>query len=99
MEYLPWVLLGLKAAPQEDSNIPSAEMVYSLSLILPRQLCSPLEDTSQEIVEEVHSIASFTPLSTRPVTTEAESSSVVEALKTSSHVCVFRGVSSPLAPR
>jgi hypothetical protein len=66
VEYLPWVLLGLKAALQEDSNIPSAEL------------------------------ASFTPLSTRPVATEAaESSSVVEALKTSSHVCVFRGVSSP----
>jgi hypothetical protein len=28
--YLPWVMLGLRAAPSEDSGISTAELVYSL---------------------------------------------------------------------
>jgi hypothetical protein len=33
--HLPWVLLGLRAAPKEDSAISSAEMVYGEPLTLP----------------------------------------------------------------
>jgi hypothetical protein len=32
---LPWVLLGLRAAPKEKANISSAEMVYGTALTLP----------------------------------------------------------------
>jgi len=35
LEHLPWVLLGLRAAPKEDSNISSAEAVYGAPLALP----------------------------------------------------------------
>ncbi len=27
-DHLPWVLLGLRAVPKDDSNISSAELVY-----------------------------------------------------------------------
>jgi hypothetical protein len=45
VEHLPWLLLGLRTAPKEDSNISSAEMVYGLPLTLPGEICSPLEIT------------------------------------------------------
>ena len=35
--HLPWVLLGLRAAPKEDSNVSSAELVYGAPLHLPGQ--------------------------------------------------------------
>jgi hypothetical protein len=101
VEHLPWVLLGLRAALKEDSNISSAEMVYGLPPTLPREMCSLLEITSQEIVEGICSAAtSFTPRPTRPLPMEDASTSIVEDLQTASHVYVFReGVVSSLAPR
>ncbi len=36
--HLPWVLLGLRAAPKEDSAVSSAELVLGTPVILPGQL-------------------------------------------------------------
>jgi hypothetical protein len=36
-DHLPWVLLGLRAAPKEDSAVSSAEMVLGDPLVLPGQ--------------------------------------------------------------
>jgi hypothetical protein len=41
---LPWVLLGLRSQPREDSNISSAEAVYGTPLVLPNQYLS-IDDT------------------------------------------------------
>jgi hypothetical protein len=35
--HLPWVLMGLRAAPKDDSGISSAELVYRQELRLPGQ--------------------------------------------------------------
>ncbi len=35
--HLPWVLMGLRAAPKDDSSISSAELVYGQELRLPGQ--------------------------------------------------------------
>jgi hypothetical protein len=35
--HLPWVLMGLRAAPKEDSGLSSAELVYGQALRLPGQ--------------------------------------------------------------
>jgi Integrase zinc binding domain/Integrase core domain len=37
-EHVPWVLLGLRAAPKEDSNVSAAEAVYGEQLVIPHQL-------------------------------------------------------------
>jgi hypothetical protein len=37
-DHLPWVLLGIRAAPKEDSNVSPARMVYGTELLLPGQL-------------------------------------------------------------
>jgi transposase InsO family protein len=38
--HLPWVLMGLCAAPQEDSAVSSAELVTGTPLVLPGQSCT-----------------------------------------------------------
>ncbi len=47
-EHLPWVLLGLRAAPKEDSAVSSAEVVLGSQLVLPGQFLDapdwPLQD-------------------------------------------------------
>jgi transposase InsO family protein len=37
-DHLPWVMLGIRAAPKEDSNVSPARMVYGTELLLPGQL-------------------------------------------------------------
>jgi transposase InsO family protein len=37
-EHLPWVLLGLRASPKDDSAISSAELAYGSPLVLPGQI-------------------------------------------------------------
>jgi hypothetical protein len=41
--HLPWVLLGLRAAPKEDSAVSSDELVTGTPLILPGQLLHVLD--------------------------------------------------------
>ncbi len=47
-EHLPWVLLGLWAAPKEDSAVSSAELVLGSQLVPPGQFLDtpdwPLQD-------------------------------------------------------
>ena len=37
LEHLPWVMLGLRSAPKEDSAVSSAEVLYGTPLVLPGQ--------------------------------------------------------------
>ena len=41
LEHLPWVLLGLLAAPKEEAGLSAAEATYGHSMVLPSQLQSP----------------------------------------------------------
>jgi hypothetical protein len=40
-EHLPWVLMGIRAAPKDDTGVSSAELVYGCSLVLPGELQVP----------------------------------------------------------
>jgi hypothetical protein len=40
-EHLPWVLMGNRAAPKDDTGISSAELVYGCSMMLPGELQVP----------------------------------------------------------
>jgi hypothetical protein len=48
--HLPWVLLGLRAAPKEDSGTSSAEMVYGAALTLPGQFLSAPEPPAEDFL-------------------------------------------------
>ncbi len=55
--HLPWVLLGLHAAPKEISGVSSAETVFGQPLILPGKLASPPEALSTDFLNELSSSA------------------------------------------
>ena len=50
LTHLPWVLLGLRAAPKEDSGISSAEMVLGSPLLLPGQPCLAADSPGESIL-------------------------------------------------
>ena len=63
-EHLPWVMLGIRAAPKEDSAVSAAEMVYGSPLTLPGQLLTaedmPADNTQQRVETAVEKFAAAT---------------------------------------
>ena len=63
-EHLPWVMLGIRAAPKEDSAVSAAEMVYGSPLTLPGQLLTaedmPVGNTQQRVETAVEKFAAAT---------------------------------------
>jgi hypothetical protein len=55
LEHLPWVLLGLRAAPKDESGVSSAELVYGVPLTLPGQLLSSSEPPSSRFSRPITS--------------------------------------------
>jgi hypothetical protein len=99
-EHLPWVLLGLRAAPKEDSGVSSAEMLYGTPLTLPGELAGASEATATEIVDRIRAGEEFLPSLPTRLPAVTSPMLVPEALKGVSHVYVLRGgVLPPLAPR
>ena len=52
LEHLPWVLLGLCAAPKEEAGVLAVEATYGHSLVLPSQL-QPLPRAPQAPLKKV----------------------------------------------
>jgi hypothetical protein len=62
-QHLPWVLLGLRSFPQEDSGLSSAELVYGTPLTLPGVIVTGQERPTEYCVELFHSrLSSFSSL-------------------------------------
>ena len=51
-EHLPWVLLGLRTAPKEDSGVSAAELVYGAALALPAEFLSTAEPPATKVPPE-----------------------------------------------
>jgi hypothetical protein len=54
-QHLPWVLLGLRAAPREDSCISAAKLVNGCPLSLPGQFLSAAEPPPASFVSQLRS--------------------------------------------
>jgi len=95
-QHLPWVLLGLRAAPKEDSGLSSAELLYGEPLALPGQFIATQEPDVQQLVQQLRQVQ---PLPTRP----PSSPPPVEppkALQSAQLVYVRRGAAAaPLSPQ
>jgi hypothetical protein len=100
MDSLPWVLLGLRSAPKEDSGLSSAELVYGAPLSLPGEFLGSPDMSVETLVDRARTgLPSFEPPATRPCHPEA-GKNLPAALASASHVYVLRGGSlPPLAPR
>jgi hypothetical protein len=70
-EHLPWILLGLRAAPYKDSGVSAAELVYGAPLTLSGQLLSTAEPLPQFFVEQLCSTVPC--VTTRPFAAAEES--------------------------
>jgi len=53
--HLPWVLLGLRAAPKEISGLSSAEAVFGQQLVLPHTLLALPEASPEDFKERLAS--------------------------------------------
>jgi hypothetical protein len=54
-QHLPWIMLGLRAAPRENSGISAAELVYGAPLQLPGQLLSAAQPPPEDFVKRINS--------------------------------------------
>jgi len=64
LDHLPWVLLGLRAAPKEDSGLSSAEVLYGEPLTLPGQFVAAREPDVRELIKRLQHVPH---LLTRPL--------------------------------
>ena len=96
-EHLPWVLLGLRSAPKEDSGISSAELVYGAPLTLPGEFLEVEEQPTSLFLEKLRTAPSSIP--TRPQSYAEAARSPPKALREAAYVYVQRGsVAPPLTP-
>jgi transposase InsO family protein len=53
--HLPWVLLGLRSSPREDSGVSAAELVYGAALSLPGQFIAGREPPPAAVTQPLQS--------------------------------------------
>ncbi len=87
-QHLPWVLLGLRAAPKEDSAVSSAELVYGASPSLPGEFLIGGEKAAAEFWQRLQAVE-MPP--TRKVTYADAAATPSRDLQEASHVYVRRG--------
>jgi transposase InsO family protein len=97
MDHLPWVLLGLRAAPKEDSGVSTAEMLYGSPLSLPGQFLASKEPPPERFLSQLQELAAgFVPPPIRP---PPIGPAVSPALLAARFVYIRRGAAaSSLAP-
>jgi transposase InsO family protein len=61
-EHLPWVLLGIRSAPRDDSGISAAELVYGAPLCLPGVIIAAPEQPAEYFKQQLQgAISAFSP--------------------------------------
>jgi hypothetical protein len=94
-EHLAWALLGLRAAPKEDSGVSSAEAVFRRPLMLPGQPLTPPASTGGGSVEQSGQQALAIPLRSRSYAEVAKGP--VDQLAAAEYVYIrCGGVAGPL---
>ena len=91
--HLPWVLLGLRAAPKDESGISSAELVLGSPLTLPGQFLSSPEPPPADFVQQLQRAPSPPP--TRPLTYAEAVAVPSPALSMADYVYIRRGGTIP----
>jgi hypothetical protein len=92
LEHLPWVLLGLRAAPKEDSGISSAELVFGAPVTLPGQFLAAGEPPAQSFLDQLRDLPA---LATRARSYAQVAAAPPAALQAATHVYIKRGGAVP----
>ena len=89
-DHLPWVLLGLRAAPKEASGVSWTELVYGTPLSLPEEFVD-----AAAVFSEKMRISRVPPPPTRPLTYAQVVSKPSPGLETADFVYVCCGGAGP----
>jgi hypothetical protein len=92
--HLPWVLLGLRAAPKEDSRVSSAELMLESPLTFPGEFLNGEEPPAEDYLQYMRVFPPI-PLPTRPLVASETVNKVPEALMHAKFVYVRRGGQAP----
>jgi hypothetical protein len=91
--HLPWVLLGLRAAPKEDSAVSSAELVYGSPLRLPGHL--PDKTSVAEVASVPPAVRAGLPTRLHQSAGERPPPAIPKALSGATHVYIRKGNTGP----
>jgi hypothetical protein len=95
--HLPWVLLGLRATPKEDTGLSSADLVFGAPLTLPGGLLEVGESQPEAFMERLR-VAPPSPV-TRPLTYVQAVASVPQSLRQTALIYIRKGSTvAPLSP-
>ena len=84
--HLPWVILGLRAAPKEDHKVSAAELLYRVPLALPGKLLDTAEPPGASFLQNLRKTPISLPI--QPVTGPPPASGLPRALSSASLVFV-----------
>ncbi len=82
-EHLPWVLLGLRTTPKEDSAISSAELMFGTLLSLPAEFIPDAEPSAEHFLARFRGMEMRAPM---PLTYAEVAAKPPMALMEASHV-------------
>jgi hypothetical protein len=95
-EHLPWVLLGIRSVPRDDSGISAEELVYGAPLCLTGVIITAPEQPAEYFKQQLQgTISAFSPCCPPPQSSHTPS----QHLQTAGFVFVWSPVAAPtLAP-
>ncbi len=95
--HLLWVLMGLRAAPTEDTGVSAAEVVFGAPLVLPGQILDTGEPPPADFIAKLRQ--SSPPLPSRPLSYAQMAAKPPAALLSAAFVYVRKGGTiPPLSP-
>jgi transposase InsO family protein len=95
--HLPWVLMGLRAAPTEDTGVSAAEIVFRLPLVLPGQILDTEEPLPADFITRLRQFGPPPP--SRPFSYGQMAAKPLAALLSAAFVNIRKGgMVPPLSP-
>jgi transposase InsO family protein len=95
--HLPWVLMGLRAAPTEDTGVSATKIVFGAPLVLPGQILDAVESAAANFIAKLQQ--SGPPPPSRPLSYAQMAAKLPPALLSAAFVYVRKGGAvPPLSP-
>jgi transposase InsO family protein len=95
-EHLPWVLLGLRVAPKEDSGVSAAQLTFGIQLTLPGDLLGASPAAAEELASKLRADAAvFVPLPLRQRSYAEVAAELPAQLQRAEYVYIRRGGTLP----
>jgi hypothetical protein len=95
-EHLPWVLLGLRVAPKEDSGVSAAQLTFGVQLTLPGDMLGAAPAATEELASKLRADAAvFVPLPLRQRSYAEVAAELPAQLQQADYVYIRRGGALP----